>query len=364
MKVQPKNRSNINTETILLYFTLFFSFSFYAQSDDNGKFSYGGFGEMYYSYDFSNPQNHEKADFLYNHKRHNELNVNLIVLKSNYTDKTTRANLGVMVGNYAQYNMSSEPNWAQFIYEANIGVKLLKDDNLWLDAGIMPSHIGFESAISADCWTLTRSILAENSPYYETGLKLGYTNKKENLNLAFLLLNGWQRIEKPDYIQTPSVGMQINYKPTNRLIINYSNFLGSNKPDSLKSVRTFHNFYIQYETKRKIDFIVGFDIGTEKDNDTDYGTWFSPVGILRYRINNSIKIAARGEYYSDKKQKIIATNTTEGFQVLGLSTNFDYALSDKVQFRVEAKMFQAQNPIFINEDKRNYSLTSNMTIRL
>jgi hypothetical protein len=269
-----------------------------------------------------------------------------------------------MVGNYAQYNMSSEPNWAQFIYEANIGVKLLKDDNLWLDAGIMPSHIGFESAISADCWTLTRSILAENSPYYETGLKLGYTNKKENLNLAFLLLNGWQRIEKPDYIQTPSVGMQINYKPTNRLIINYSNFLGSNKPDSLKSVRTFHNFYIQYETKRKIDFIVGFDIGTEKDNDTDYGTWFSPVGILRYRINNSIKIAARGEYYSDKKQKIIATNTTEGFQVLGLSTNFDYALSDKVQFRVEAKMFQAQNPIFINEDKRNYSLTSNMTIRL
>ncbi|MBK8628485.1 MAG: outer membrane beta-barrel protein [Saprospiraceae bacterium] len=28
-----------------------------------------------------------------------------------------------------------------------------------MDAGIFPSHIGFESAISADNWTLTRSLL-------------------------------------------------------------------------------------------------------------------------------------------------------------------------------------------------------------
>jgi hypothetical protein len=40
----------------------------------------------------------------------------------------------------------------------------------------MPSHIGFESVISADCWTLTRSLLAENSPYYETGMRLEATS--------------------------------------------------------------------------------------------------------------------------------------------------------------------------------------------
>ena len=33
-------------------------------------------------------------------------------------------------------------------------LKLAKKKNLWIDAGILPSHIGFESAVSKDCWTL------------------------------------------------------------------------------------------------------------------------------------------------------------------------------------------------------------------
>ena len=37
-------------------------------------------------------------------------------------------------------------------------------DNLWLDAGIFVSHIGLESANSRDNLTLTRSIMADNSP--------------------------------------------------------------------------------------------------------------------------------------------------------------------------------------------------------
>jgi hypothetical protein len=56
-----------------------------------------------------------------------------------------------MAGNYSQYNLSAEPTWAQFIYEANIGLKSSNKTNIWIDAGILPSHIGFESAISADC---------------------------------------------------------------------------------------------------------------------------------------------------------------------------------------------------------------------
>jgi hypothetical protein len=160
-----------------LLFLLLIALKIYSQNDSLKKLNFSAYGELYYSYDFSNPYNHEKSNFLYNDKRHNELNANLILLKANYLDKNYRANLGLMAGNYAQYNLSSEPNWAQFIYEANVSVRISKKYSLWLDAGILPSHIGFESAISADCWTLTRSLLAENSPYYETGIKLGYTSK-------------------------------------------------------------------------------------------------------------------------------------------------------------------------------------------
>lgn len=351
-------------KNILLTFLSFQAIFLSAQNDSLKTMTYSAYGEIYYSYDFENPSNHEKPNFIYNHKRHNEINANLIVMKTNFNNKNSRANLGLMTGNYAQYNLSSEPFWAQFIYEANIGLKISKKYNLWLDAGIMPSHIGFESTISADCWTLTRSILAENSPYYETGLKLCYTNKKENLNFAFLVLNGWQRIKKPNYIQQPSFGLQLNYKPADKLIFNYSNFIGTDKPDSLKSLRTFHNFFIQYEPTSKIGLIAGFDIGTDKYNSNDYGAWFSPVLILRYTLNNNMKIAFRGEYYQDKYNIIIKTNTQNGFQVSGISTNFDYKINEKIVFRIEGKMYDSKDKIFKNNTNENFSLTTNLTIKL
>jgi hypothetical protein len=350
--------------------TLFISFLcmqatlLFAQNDSTKKWTFSGYGEMYYSYDFSKPPKHEKADFIYNHKRHNEINANLITAKANYTDRLIRANLGLMAGNYAQYNLNAEPTWAQFIYEANIGIKLSKKHNLWLDAGIMPSHIGFESAVSADCWTLTRSLLAENSPYYETGLKIGFTNKKENLHLAFLVLNGWQKIQKPNHIQNPSFGLQVNYKLKENLVFNYGNFLGTDQADSIKAFRTFHNLYLQYAPEKKIGVIAGFDIGTDKYNMTDYGIWFSPVIILRYALTSKMKIALRGEYYFDKKQIIITTNTLNGFQVSGLSANIDYAINRRIEFRMEGKMYHSTDRIFEGSTNNNFSLTTNMTIKL
>lgn len=350
-------------KTKLLFLLIFISSNTYSQKDNLKKLNISAYGELYYSYDFSNPQNHEKSNFLYNHKRHNELNANLLLVKATFLDKNYRANLGIMTGNYAHYNLSAEPNWAQFIYEANFGFKISKTHNLWLDAGIMPSHIGFESAISADCWTLTRSLLAENSPYYEAGVKLGYTSKNEKLNISALYLNGWQKISKPNDIQNPSFGTQLNYKLSNELLFNYSTFFGTDKPDSIKSFRQFHNFYLLYETSNKFGIIAGFDIGKDKFNTTTYGTWYSPVLIIKKQITEKTRIALRGEYYYDPKQIIISTNTTNGFQTFGISSNIDYDLNDKIKLRIEGKRFQSKDKIFANESN-NFSLTTNMTIKL
>jgi hypothetical protein len=114
---------------------------------------------------------------------------------------------------------------------------------MWIDAGVMPSHLGFESAVGTDCWNLTRSILAENSPYYETGIKLSYTNKKEDLYFAFHVLNGWQKIAVTDQDQAPIVGIQLTYKPSSSLTLNYSNFIGRINVDTMDALRVFHNLY-------------------------------------------------------------------------------------------------------------------------
>lgn len=342
---------------------LLFSIKAYGQKDSLQKFTFSAYGELYYSYDFSNPSNHEKEDFIYNHKRHNELNFNLLVVKASYSEKNYRATIGLMAGNYAQYNLATEPTWAQFVYEANMGIKVSKKQNIWLEAGIFPSHIGFESAVSADCWTLTRSILAENSPYYESGVKLGYTSQNERLFISALYLNGWQRISKPDQIQRPSFGTQVNFKLANGILLNYSTFMGTNSSDKVNAFRQFHNMYMQFETKNHFGITAGFDIGIDKFTPTKYGTWFSPVLIVRQAINRNTTVALRGEYYSDPNQLIVFTGTLNGFQTLGLSSNLDYDISKRVKCRIEGKFYSSKDKIFKTKND-NYSLTTNMTMRL
>ncbi len=80
-----------------------------AQSSQKKEFTFCGYGELYYSYDFAKPANHNKENFMYNYKRHNEININIALAKVNYTKENVRGNFAVMIGNYAQYNLSAEP---------------------------------------------------------------------------------------------------------------------------------------------------------------------------------------------------------------------------------------------------------------
>ncbi|MDQ3101829.1 MAG: porin [Bacteroidota bacterium] len=155
-----------------------------------------GYAEIYYSYDMARPLNHERPEFLYNHKRHNEVNANLLLLQGEYERDGVRGAVGLMAGTYAQYNLAHEPLALRNIYEARVGMRLAKRRELWVDAGIFPSHIGFETVIGLENQTLTRSIVAENSPYYEAGVMLSY-HPNDRWMLAGLVLNGWQRIQRP-----------------------------------------------------------------------------------------------------------------------------------------------------------------------
>jgi hypothetical protein len=220
----------------------------------------------------------------------------------------------------------------------------------------MPSHIGFESAIGADCWTLTRSLLAENSPYFETGLKLSSVSKNEKWTTAFLLLNGWQKIKRPDGIKKPSYGVQINFKPNDRILVNYSNFLGSDKADCLGIPRLFHNLYAQMQLTNKLDLLVGFDYGTDfGTNNKKFSSWYSPVLISRLHIKTNHTVALRLEHYADPHETIVITETQSGFQTTGVSLNYDFRLSKYILWRIEPKLFYAQNPIFTKSNKPNYS---------
>jgi hypothetical protein len=330
-----------------------------------------GYAETYYSYDFGTPANHERPSFFYSYNRHNEVNLNIGFVKANYTKDNIRGALGLMTGTYSQYNMAGEQGLLKNIFEADAGVKVFdnKKSIIWIDAGIMPSHIGFESAVGQDCWNLTRSILADNSPYYEAGVKAAYTTNDDTWYVAALYLNGWQRIQRITNNQTPAFGTQITFKPDNNITLNWSTFIGNEQPDTIALLRIFNNFYGKFQLSEKFGIIAGFDIGLQKKNPDSSGMnlWYSPVVILQYNLTNSFNIAARAEYYSDENGVIIPTGTINGFQTMGFSVNLDYWMGTNrnVLFRMEARTLSSKDEIFLsdkNPSKQNSFFTTSMSI--
>jgi hypothetical protein len=339
----------------------------FAQSDSSAKISYSGYLEAYYSYDFGNPQNHTRPSFFYSFNRHHETNLNFGYVKASYISSKIRGNFALMAGSYAEYNYASEQGLLKHVFEANAGFKISKSKNIWFDAGIMPSHIGFESAIGKDCWNLTRSILADNSPYYEAGAKIGYTSANEKFYVALMYLNGWQRIQKVVANQTPAFGTQLTYKPNAKTTFNYSTYIGNEQPDSNQLWRNFHNFYGQFQFTDKLGLIAGFDIGAQQKvkNESATNVWYSPVLIARYSVNDKFRIAARAEYYEDKGGVIIATGTTNGFQTYGYSVNFDYLPADNFMLRLEGRGLNSKDKIFMNGNNAsdsNYFITSSLAV--
>ena len=327
------------------------SASLIAQEKENNPLKISGYAEVYYQQDFNQPKNNTRPGFVYSHNRTNEVNINLGLIKAKYETENLRANLGVGVGTYMNANYAVEPGVLKNVYEANVGVKLSKNHNLWLDAGVLPSHIGFESAIGADCPTLTRSIMAENSPYFETGAKITYTTTDGKWTINGLVLNGWQRIQKVDGNSSPSFGHQLVYKPNSKITLNSSSFVGNDKTDSLKQMRYFHNLYGQFQINEKWALTAGFDIGAEqKSKDSEqYNAWYAPIFIAKYSPTEKHNIAARVEYYNDKNGVIIGTGTANGFQTWGYSINYDYKISGNLMWRLEARNLNSKDKIFTKD---------------
>jgi hypothetical protein len=329
-----------------------------AQTDSTkSPLTFSGYAEAYYTYDFGNPGNHTRPGFAYSFNRHNEVNLNVGFVKAAYSTDNVRANLALMAGTYTNANLAAEPGVLKNIFEGNAGFKISKNKNLWVDAGIFTSHIGSESAIGKDCWNLTRGILADNSPYYESGAKITYISSDEKWLLSGFVLNGWQRIQRVDGNNMPAFGHQLTYKPNAKTTVNSSSFIGSDTPDSIRQMRYFHNFYAIVQATEKLGFTLGFDIGAQQKSkgSGEYNTWFTPIVMLHYAVSDKINVSVRGEYYSDANGVIIATGTRNGFKTFGYSANLDYQVAGNVVWRIEGRGFNSKDAVFVfdNQASRN-----------
>ncbi|MEO6423232.1 MAG: outer membrane beta-barrel protein, partial [Candidatus Nitrotoga sp.] len=182
-----------------------------------------------------------------------------------------------------------------------------------------------------------------------------------------LVLNGWQHIQRVEGNSSPSFGTQVTYKPSAKVTLNSSTFIGNDKPDSVKKMRYFHNFYGIFQLNNEVAATIGFDVGAEQKykGSSAMNSWFNPMIIFKYKPTPTTAVAIRAEYYNDKNGVIIATGTPNGFKTWGFSTNFDYHIANNIVWRAEARTFNSKDNIFTrngNSVNNNIFLTTALAV--
>ena len=337
--------------------------------------TFSGYIETFYSFDFNQPDDHIRQKFFYTFNRHNEINVNLARIKASYDSERFKANFALMAGTYPEDNMTAEQGMLKYVEEATIAVKLTKNQNLWLDVGIMPSHIGLEGEISKDNLTLTRTVAVANSPFFMTGVKLSYVlNDKWSFNAG--LFNGWQKIRRvivdnagntqsSGATDMLAFGTKVVYKPNSSWTFNSSTYFGKD-PATETKLRYFHDFYTIYRPSDKweMDFIFDFGIEQKSEHSKQHNVWWSPNLMMKYYFTPKFSTAGRIEYYHDPENVMGGAPIGKKFQIFGASVNFDYQIHNNVMGRLEFRNLRSKDMIFRHIDNAHDMVRNNFFITM
>jgi hypothetical protein len=327
-----------------------------------GKVSVEGYIDSYYSYDFNKPTGANRPYFV-SMSRHNEMTINLAFIDIKYSSTRLRARFVPGFGTYINANYAAENGSIKNIVEASSGIKLWNNKNIWVDVGVFGSPYTNESAISKDHLAYTRSFAPEYVPYYLSGIKLTLPISKK-LNSYLYLLNGWQQIG--DLNDSKAIGTQLEYRPTDYLLINWNTFVGneSSATDATVGARYFTDVFFIYN-KKKWSMTSCIYIGSQEQA-SGKATWWNANLIARYNLTEKLSVTGRVEYFEDLKGVQIASiNPTNGFSSYSSSLGLNLKIAENVLWRVEGRTFFSDQEAYQrnnNPVKTSNLMTTNLTI--
>ncbi|MEN9844937.1 MAG: hypothetical protein RIS36_84 [Pseudomonadota bacterium] len=244
--------------------------------------------------------------------------------------------LAVQYGSSVIVNYADEPHeFVRYLQEAYAGVSI--SDTWKIDAGIFLSHIGMESWISRDEYTPSRSLIADYSPYYQTGVR-SIHDLSEDLHLELHVVRGWQNISDD---RDPCFGTQIAYQLTEKLRMVYNTFIGDED-----GTRVFNDIVIKSSFTENFGISSSFDLGAQNRSDESRAWWHGFAIVPHYRINDTYAIAGRIERYDDPHQIMIQTLSGKSFNATGLSVNLDRTIIPNLVWRNEYRILLSTQDVF------------------
>ena len=223
--------------------------------------------------------------------RANEFDLNAAALELLLDPKPVGFHLTLAYGSGVDVLHASESRVFANVYEASVSWNI---DALTLEAGVYPSHIGYEGFFSKDNWNYTRGWMGELSPYYQAGLKIAYAFDA-HWSAQVHVLNGWQTIRPVN--RAKSVGTQIAYA-SDKFSASFNTFAGPALPGDDSHWRLFGDLTAQLKVSDRLSLGATADAGRQ-DLATGAATWNAAGVYARFAFTAVVALAARAEYYDD-----------------------------------------------------------------
>ncbi|MFI5257335.1 MAG: outer membrane beta-barrel protein, partial [Gemmatimonadales bacterium] len=269
-----------------------------------------------------------------------------------------RGRFAAQFGTSVQANYAAEPRLgtlsgpdvSRYLQEAFVGYRVAR--GLWLDGGVFFSPFGSESWISRDNWTYTRSLIAENSPYYEAGVKATW-KVTPPLTVQLHLINGWQNISETN--SDKAVGLRVDYTVSPTWMLAYDGFLGNEAPDSIPAQkRLWQEGIVTMVLSDRIQLRGTLDYGTQRRRgDAGSAPWRGYAVLARCQLRPRVAVALRAEGYSDPEQIIVSTGQSYGLRASGWSFYADVVPQPRLLWRTEARRLASRDPLFTSRRDAN-----------
>jgi hypothetical protein len=243
-----------------------------------------------------------------------------------------------VAGNGAEIVHAGEPTGegvghdvVRHVYQASIEYLAPIGRGVGIQAGIYPSHIGFESFISKDNWNYTRGWAGEFSPYYQTGLRIA-TAFSDHWSAQVHVCNGWQLVG--DNNHSKAVGTQLAWTG-NDLTVTLNTFAGPELPNDDAHWRVFGDLIVTAKATTRLQLAGSFDYGHQVRPSAPAADWQSGSVWARYAFSDRTAIAARAEVFHDPDAGISGFAQTLGGGTLTLEHRPAPPLIAKLELRYD-----------------------------
>lgn len=335
-----------------LWFAMLSFLSLNAYADDlpaSPPVVISGFVDGYYAWNDNRPASHksfvpgtgtsaEHAD---------ELALNLVAIELVRPAKPIGFHLSLVAGDGADVVHAGEPGVERHhrirnLYQASVSYSKQK---LTLEAGVYPSHIGFEGFFSKDNWNYTRGWLGELSPFYQTGVKASYA-WSDRWSGQLHVLQGWQLIH--DNNRSKSVGTQIAYSG-DRFGASLNTLIGPELANDNRDVRFFGDLVATYKLTPKLTIAGSLDRGRQQLPTDTNANWLGVAALGRYAFDERHAVAARVDRFRDPDAGISGTAQT----MSSATVTYEFRAAKHVILKAEARHDHSTADVFDRHDGKS-----------